>query len=180
MVTQLAIAYNNTGDQPKAITLLKSNRINAGDHDLKQLFGSINIALARVYRKLAEFPICRDFAEKALDRFRDDGNWLGMAEAYREIANSYHQEGNSERSIEMFQRGIQIIGEKTRLRSCSASSIRTCREPIGSFVAQDGIECLEKSIEFFDQTADALNSVIAYNNLGINPCSSATGTRPRR
>jgi len=33
---------------------------------------------------------------------------------------------------------------------------------------QDGIACLEKSIEFFDQTEHALNSVIAYNNLGIN------------
>ncbi len=33
---------------------------------------------------------------------------------------------------------------------------------------QDGIACLEKSIQFFDQTAHALNSVIAYNNLGIN------------
>lgn len=168
VVTQLAIAYNNTGDQPKAITLLKSNRINAGDHDLKQLFGSINIALARVYRKLAEFPICRDFAEKALDRFRDDGNWLGMAEAYREIANSYHQEGNSERSIEMFQRGIQIIGENSapfmlgKLYTDMSGAYWFLRRP------QDGIECLEKSIEFFDQTAHALNSVIAYNNLGIN------------
>ena len=33
---------------------------------------------------------------------------------------------------------------------------------------QDGIACLEKSIEFFDQTEHALNSVIAYNNLGMN------------
>ncbi|MFL6374935.1 MAG: sigma 54-interacting transcriptional regulator, partial [Pyrinomonadaceae bacterium] len=33
---------------------------------------------------------------------------------------------------------------------------------------QDGIDCLEKSIAFFNQTEHALNSVIAYNNLGIN------------
>src|SRR4051812_19135278 len=33
---------------------------------------------------------------------------------------------------------------------------------------QKGIECLEKSIKFFDQTEHILNSVIAYNNLGIN------------
>src|SRR5690606_33052919 len=31
-----------------------------------------------------------------------------------------------------------------------------------------GIECLEKSIEFFNQTEHVLNSVIAYNNLGIH------------
>src|SRR5439155_130860 len=33
---------------------------------------------------------------------------------------------------------------------------------------QDGVECLEKSIRFFEQTEHVLNSVIAYNNLGIN------------
>lgn len=168
VVTQLAISYNNTGDQPKAITLLKENRKKAGEHDLKNLFGSINIALARVYRKLAEFPICRDFAEKALDRFRDDGNWLGMAEAYREIANSYHQEGNSEKSIEIFQQGIHIIGDNSapfmlgKLYTDMSGAYWFLRRP------QDGIACLEKSIQFFDQTAHALNSVIAYNNLGIN------------
>ncbi len=168
VITQLAISYNNTGDQPKAITLLKENRKKAGENELKHLFGSINIALARVYRKLAEFPICRDFAEKALDRFRDDGNWLGMAEAYREIANSYHQEGNSERSIEIFKQGIQIIGENSapfmlgKLYTDMSGAYWFLRRP------QDGIACLEKSIEFFDQTAHALNSVIAYNNLGIN------------
>jgi tetratricopeptide (TPR) repeat protein len=33
---------------------------------------------------------------------------------------------------------------------------------------QEGIACLEKSIEFFDLTEHALNTVIAYNNLGLN------------
>jgi DNA-binding NtrC family response regulator/tetratricopeptide (TPR) repeat protein len=33
---------------------------------------------------------------------------------------------------------------------------------------QDGIACLEKSIEFFDRTEHTLNSIIAYNNLGLH------------
>ena len=36
-----------------------------------------------------------------------------MAEAYREIALSYHQEGNSEKSLEYFDLGIQIIGDRS-------------------------------------------------------------------
>jgi|CXWL01.1.fsa_nt_gi transcriptional regulator with GAF, ATPase, and Fis domain/lipopolysaccharide biosynthesis regulator YciM len=168
VTTQLAIAYNNAGDQPKAITLLKETRDKAEGNELRQLFGSIDIALARVYRKLAEFPICRDYAQKALDHFRETGNWLGMAEAYREIANSYHQEGNSERSIENFELGINIIGENSapfmlgKLYTDMSGAYWFLRRP------QEGIACLEKSIEFFDQTEHALNSVIAYNNLGIN------------
>jgi len=106
VTTQLAIAYNNLTDQPKAVTLLKETLQKAEDNDLKHLSGSIDIALARVYRKLSEYPISRGFAEKALDHFREDGNWLGMAEAYREIANTYHQEGNSQRSIENFEQDL--------------------------------------------------------------------------
>ena len=69
VTTQLAIAYSNTGDQPKAITLLKENREKADENDLKHLSGSIEIALARVYRKLSEYPICRDHAQKNFEQF---------------------------------------------------------------------------------------------------------------
>jgi len=168
VTTQLAIAYNNTGDQPKAVTVLKETHEKAGQNELRHLFGSIDIALARVYRKLAEFPICRDHAQNALDHFRETGNWLGMAEAYREIANSYHQEGNSERSIENFEQGINIIGENSapfmlgKLYTDMSGAYWFLRRP------QQGIECLEKSIQFFDQTEHALNKVIAYNNLGLH------------
>ena len=168
VTTQLAISYNNMGDQPKAVTLLKETREKADDNDLRSLFGTVDIALARVYRKLSEFPICRDFAEKALDHFREDANWLGMAEAYREVANSYHQEGNSEKSLKSFELGIQIIGEHSapfmlgKLYTDMSGAYWFLRRPL------EGVACLEKSIRFFDQTAHALNTVIAYNNLGIN------------
>ena len=109
VIAQLAIAYNNVGDQPKAVTLLKDTLARAEENELRHLYGTIHIALARVYRRLSEYPISRDHANKALASFRETGNWLGMAEAYREIANSLHQEGNSEKAIENFQLGIKII-----------------------------------------------------------------------
>jgi DNA-binding NtrC family response regulator/tetratricopeptide (TPR) repeat protein len=168
VTTQLAIAYNNFTDQPKAVTLLKETLAKAEENEVKQLYGTIHIALARVYRKLSEYPISRDFANKALDHFRGDGNWLGMAEAYREIANSLHQEGNSEKAIENFEQGIKMIGGHAapfmlgKLYTDMSGAYWFLRRP------QDGIACLERSIEFFDQTEHALNTVIAYNNLGIN------------
>jgi len=168
LTTQAAIAFSNTGDQPRAVTLLKENREKADANELRPLYGSIEIALARVYRKLSEYPICRDHAQSALEHFRDYGDWLGMAEAYREIANSYHQEGNSQKSIENFELGINIIGGNSapfmlgKLYTDMSGAYWFLRRP------QDGIACLEKSIEFFDQTEHALNTVIAYNNLGIN------------
>lgn len=165
---QLAIAFSNAGDQPKAITLLKETLQTAENEELSPLAGSIDIALARVYRKLSEYPICRDYAERALNYFRNNGDWLGMAEAYREIANSLHQEGHSDKAIKYFELGIKIIGSNSapfmlgKLYTDMSGAYWFLRRP------QDGIACLEKSIAFFDQTEHALNSVIAYNNLGIN------------
>ncbi len=166
--TQLAIAFNNIGNPPKAVTLLKETRAKAKAAETQRLYGSVDIALARVYRKLAELPICRNFAEKALNHFREDGNWLGMAESYREIANSYHRQGDSEAALENFELGINIIGENSapfmlgKLYTDMSGAYWFLRRPA------DGVACLEKSIEFFGQTAHALNSIVAYNNLGIN------------
>lgn len=168
VTTQLAIAYNNLTDQPKAVTLLKQTLKKAKEHDLGLLFGVIDTALARVYRKLNEFPMSRGYAEKALNYFRQYGNWIGMAEAYREIALSYHQEGHSENALEYFEHGIKIIGERSapfmlgKLYTDMSGAYWFLRRP------QDGIDCLQKSIAFFDRTEHVLNSVIAYNNLGIN------------
>lgn len=166
--TQLAIAYNNMGDQPRAVTLLKEMLQIVEENNLTHLSGKVNVALARVYRRLTELPISRDYANSALEGFRSIGDWLGLAEAYREIAITYHQEGNSERSLDYFEHGIKIIGENSapfmlgKLYSDMSGAYWFLRRP------HDGVSCLEKSIEFFDQTEHALNSVIAYNNLGIN------------
>lgn len=165
---QLAISYNNLTDQPKAVTLLKETLEQAKEYNISHISGSIDIALARVYRKLNETPIGRDYAEKALEYFRTNGDWLGMAEAHREIAISYHQEGDSLRSLQSFETGIKIIGDRSapfmlgKLYTDMSGAYWFLRQP------QKGIECLEKSIEFFEQTEHILNSIIAYNNLGIN------------
>ncbi len=168
VTTQLAISYNNVGDHPKAVTLLKKTLEVAKENELSHLRGPIDIGLARVYRKLNECAICRGYAEKSLDYFREKGDWLGIAEAYREIALSYHQEGNSEKSLEYFDLGIQIIGDRSapfmlgKLYTDMSGAYWFLRRP------KDGIACLEKSIGFFEKTEHVLNSIIAYNNLGIN------------
>lgn len=168
VTTQLAIAYNNLNDHPKAVTLLKETLTTAEKNTLHHLSGSIDSALARVYRKLNEFPIARDYAQKSLNYFRENGDWLGMAEAYREIAICYQQEGNAEKAVENFELGIKIIGGHSapfmlgKLYTDMSGAHWFLRRP------KEGIESLEKSIKFFDQTEHILNSIIAYNNLGIN------------
>ena len=168
-LVQLAIGYNNLLDQPKAVALLdKAAKLARGDDHGRELLGIIYVAFSRVYRKLNEFLMAQTNAEKALGYFREFGNWRGMAETYREIAMSHHQRGNSEKSIENFNLGIKIIGDRPapfmlgKLYSDISGAYWFLRRP------QEGIDCLEKSINYFDQTEHKVQSIAAYNNLGLN------------
>ncbi len=168
VLTQLAISYNNQTDFPKAVALLKKSRKEAEENKLNHLLGAIYVAFARVYRKMNEFPISRDHAVKALNYYRENGDWRGMAESYQAIAISHYQEGSNEKALEYFQLGIKIIGHRSapfllgKIYSDMSGAYCLLRRP------QDGIACLEKSIKFFEQTEHKLNSVLAYNNLGMN------------
>ena len=168
-LVQTSIAFNNTGNHPKAVALLdKAVKIAGNAAEVRHLLGNILVAYARVYRKLNEFPLARTNAEKALGYFREFGDWRGMAETYREIASAYHQSGFSEKSIESYNLAIKIIGERSapfllgKIYSDMSGAYWFMRRP------QEGIACLEKSIKFFDQTEHKVQSIAAYNNLGIN------------
>ncbi len=168
-LVQLAIAYNNKLDQPKAVALLdKALKIAGGDAECRPVLGNIYVAYARVYRKMNEFSLSRTNAEKALGYFRENGNWRGMAETYREIGGAFYQGGNCEKSVENYNLAIKIIGERSaqfllgKIYSEISGAYWFLRRP------QEGIEYLEKSIEFFDRTEHKLQSVAAYNNLGMN------------
>ncbi len=168
VIIQLAICFSNTNDYPKAVALLNYALEEATASSLRSLFGEIYVAFSRVYRKLNEFPISRDYAEKALDYFRETGDWRGMAESYQGIATTYHQEGNSEKSLEFFDLAIQIIAARRapfllgKIYSDMSGAYWFLRRP------QDGIACLEKSIKFFEQTEHKMQATAAYNNLGLH------------
>ncbi|MDQ6787611.1 MAG: sigma 54-interacting transcriptional regulator [Acidobacteriota bacterium] len=168
VLTQLAIAYNNTNDYPRAVGLLNNILEVAKEENLNECLGEIYIALSRVYRKLNEFPISRDHAEKALNYYREQGAWRGMAEAYHMIAMACHQEGGSEKAIEYFEQAVKIIGSHSapfllgKIYSDMSGAYWFMRHP------QDGIACLEKSIKFFEQTEYKIQAAAAYNNLGLH------------
>jgi len=168
VITQLAIAFNNTNDYPKAVALLNYALEEAKAGNLTELFGKIYVAFSRVYRKLNEFPISRDHAEKALNHYREMGDWRGMAESYQGIATAYRQESDNEKSVEFFLLAIQIIGERNapfllgKIYSDMSGAYWFLRRP------QDGIACLEKSIKFFEQTEHKIQAAAALNNLGLH------------
>ena len=168
VLNQLAIALNNTNEQPKAIALLNFSLEKAEQEKLVSQIGPTAIAMARVYRRLNEFPVAREHAKKALDIFRERGDWRGMADAYHTIAMTHYQQNDATKALENFDLAIKIVGERTapfllgKLYSDMSGAYYVLRKP------HDGISCLEKSIEFFSKTEHKVQTVAAYNNLGMN------------
>jgi hydrogenase-4 transcriptional activator len=165
---QISIAYNYNGDNPKAISLLKSALRELTEQGNEARLGPVYAALARVYRSINEYPIGRDYSQRALELFRNTGNWRGLVEAYFGIALADMQEGNFESSLENYELALKLIGDRPasftlgRIYSNMAGSCWFLKRP------QEGIRYLEKAIGYYERTDHKSSAANGYNNLGIN------------
>jgi DNA-binding NtrC family response regulator/tetratricopeptide (TPR) repeat protein len=163
---QIGLAYNYNGDHPKAIAILKAALKDSDEQESN--LGPIYAALARVYRTITEYPIARDYAQRALDHFRQTGEWRGLAEAYFGIALADLQEGNYESGLENFEQALKLIGDRPasytlgRIYSNMAGACWFLKRP------QEGIRYLEKAISYYERTDHKTSAANGYNNLGIN------------
>src|SRR4029079_8096067 len=73
--------------------------------------GPVYAALARVYRSISEHPIALDYAHRALEHFREAGEWRGLSEAYFVIGLAQIQEGDYEASLENLQQALKLTGD---------------------------------------------------------------------
>ncbi len=163
---QIALAYNYNGDHPKAISILKATRREVPEEGAEA--GAAYTALARVYRNITEYPIARDYSRRALECYRQSGDWRGLAEAYFGLATADVHEGNYETALENFDQAIKLIGDHP------ASYIlgRICANMAGAcwFLKrpQQGIRYLEKAIGYYERTDHKASAAEGYNNLGLN------------
>jgi hydrogenase-4 transcriptional activator len=165
---QLGLAYNYNGDHPKAIAILKAALRDFAESGGEANLGPIYGALARVYRTISEYPIARDYGQRALDHFRQTGEWRGLAEAYFGIALADTQEGDYETGLQNFEQALKLIGDHPasyllgRVYTNMAGACWFLKRP------QEGIRYLEKAISYYERTDHKTNAADGYNNLGIN------------
>src|SRR6478672_9741455 len=165
---QIGLAYNYNGDHPKAISILKGTLRDFSGTETEQSNGPIYAALARVYRSITEYPIARDYAQRALEHFRQTGEWRGLAEAYFGIALADMQEGAYEACLENLQQALKLIGDHPasytlgKIYSNMAGACWFLKRP------QEGVRYLEKAISYYERTDHKGNAANGYNNLGIN------------
>ncbi len=165
---QMSIAYNFIGDHPKAIALLNAILRDLPEDDKEGNAAVVFAALARTYRSINEYPIAGDYSRRALELYRQSGDWRGMAEAYFGLAFADHGESRYEAALENFSQALKLIGDRPatfflgKIYSNMASACRWLRRP------QDGIRYLEKAIDYYERTEHKNLAADAYNNLGMN------------
>jgi hydrogenase-4 transcriptional activator len=163
---QIAIAYNYNGDHPKAITLLKAALPELPEEGAQ--VGAVYAALARVYRSISEYPIARDYSRRALDCYRQTGDWRGMAEAYFGLGTADIHEGQHEAALENYDQAIKLVGDHAatlllgRIYANMAGACWFLKRP------HEGIRYLEKAIDYYERTDHKTSAADGYNNLGIN------------
>ena len=163
---QIALGYNYNHDHPKAISLLKATLREVTEQGA--VAGAAYAALARVYRNITEYEIARDYSRRALDCYRQTGDWRGLAEAYFGLAIADIQEGNYEAALENFSQAINLIGDRPasytlgRVYANMAGACWFLKRP------QEGIRYLEKAIAYYERTDHKASAAEGYNNLGIN------------
>jgi transcriptional regulator with GAF, ATPase, and Fis domain/tetratricopeptide (TPR) repeat protein len=165
---QIGLVYNYTGDQPKAIALLNGALRDESENGSDAHLGSIYAAMARVYRSISEFTIARDHSQKALEHYRETGDWRGLAEAYFGIAMADTLEGHYEAGLENFEQVLKLVGDHPasyllgKIYSNMAGACWFLKRP------QEGIRYLEKAIGYYERTEHKASAALGYNNLGIN------------
>src|SRR5215216_1845626 len=164
---QIGLAYNYNGDHPKAIAMLQSA---LRDHSETGAFnlGHIYAALSRTYRTISEYPIARDYAQRALESFRENGDWRGLAESYFGVGVADIHEGNYEAGLDNLEQALKLIGDHPaayvlgRTYANMAGACWFLKRP------QEGIDYLKKAITYYERTDHKTNAADGYNNLGIN------------
>jgi len=165
---QIALAYNYNGDHPKAIALLKAALRDLPEEGADAEVGDACTALARVYRRISEYPIARDYSRRALESYRQTGDWRGLAEAYFGVGMADVQEGQYEACLENFEQAGKLVGDHPasyllgRIYINMAGACWFLKRP------QDGINYLEKAVTYYERTDHKRNAADGYNNLGIN------------
>jgi len=164
---QLGLGYNYNGDHPKAIAMLKATLRDCSESGATNL-GHIYAALSRVYRTISEYPIARDYAQHALESFRQSGDWRGLAESYFGVGVADIQEGHYEDGLENLSQALKLIGDHPaayvlgRTYANMAGACWFLKRP------QEGINYLKKAITYYERTDHKTNAADGYNNLGIN------------
>ena len=164
---QIALGYNYTGEHPKAIAILNTALKEQPDETWRHN-GVIYAALAKVYRTINEYPIARDYSERARESYRESGDWRGLAESYFGIALADQHEGRHDSALANYEQALQLIGDHRasfmlgKIYANMAGVCRLLKQPL------DGIKFLEKAIGYYERTDHKILAAKGHNNLGVN------------
>lgn len=166
LTVQIALAHTSNGDHPKAIGLLNT-ALRSLPEDGADV-GAVYAALARTYRKIAEYNIARDYSQRALESYRQAGEWRGLSEAYFGLGLADVHEGQYESALENLEQAAKLVGDHPASYVLGKIYVNTAGACWFLKRPHDGIQYLEKAISYFERTEHKASAADGYNNLGIN------------
>ncbi len=168
VLTQSGIAHVLNRDSKKAINFLNKALRIAEERDFTHLFAGINLAFARHYRELNEYAIARNYVERAIKSAREIGDWHGLAESFRANALLFQQTGDNEKSNEIYQQAVKIIGDRSApyLLARIYSEMSFVNAALHQY--SSGIEHAKKALAIFGNCDDEYHKVNTESALGLN------------
>ncbi|MEZ5344972.1 MAG: sigma 54-interacting transcriptional regulator [Pyrinomonadaceae bacterium] len=166
--SQLAFALAKNDDSANSLELIRSAIETAKENNYDDIFGELYLISSIANTNLGEYEDALSDADTALDYFRDIADWRKMAWAYYRIGAVSLLKGMAKRSLDYFNLGIQMVGDNSapvvlgRIFADSASAYWALNQP------KEGIEALDRAIEYFTQTHNRLLQIFAYNDLGVS------------
>jgi DNA-binding NtrC family response regulator/tetratricopeptide (TPR) repeat protein len=157
------------GDHPRAISYLKSALALAEKSQAPEDLGACHMVLGRIYRAIGEAQFARDHLRTALHHHRHIGQWIALAQNYFLLGNVYLNEGEMGAARENFEQAIKIVGE--RRAPLLLGSIYTSLSNLILLQehrqATEGVETLEKAIQYLNEAKNDRLLAYAYSNLGF-------------
>src|SRR5437588_12791211 len=130
--------------------------------------GSVYGGVGGVYRRIAEFIIARGYSSRALESYRQTGDWRGLSEAYFGLGLADIHEGLYEKSLKNLEQAAQLVGDHSasfllgRIYINMAGACSLLKRPL------DGIAYIEKGIAYLERTDHKASAADGYNNLAAN------------
>jgi len=165
---QKAISLNGSGDSSKAEKTLKETLRKLLDNENEHLLGEVYLAFAGVYQSTKDLKASFSYSEKALDQFRDLGDWRGMVRAYYNMALARLNEKEHKKSLDYFELATKIAKETAAplLMGDVYSDMSLAHLALSQ--SKEGASDGEKALGLLAKTEDKARTMVAKTKLSAN------------
>jgi hydrogenase-4 transcriptional activator len=167
---RLGSVYGYTAERPKAISYAKNALALAEEREDATDIGACHLVLGRIYRAIGETRFARDHFLQALKYHRLTGRAAPLAQTYFNLGTLGISEGDFASARNYFDQALKLLGEQGSpllLGNIYMNfAVLVLLQEQGQ--ASEGVELLQRAVNYFEQARNPRLLATAYGNLGFN------------